>query len=386
MIDAPFPIQGIIQPYDWGGYEYLAKLTGRAKADPNTPWAELWFGAHPKGPAETPHGPLDQLLDRHGSELLGQAARLPFLLKILDVRKMLSIQVHPTKAAAEIGFAREEKAGIPRDAPHRNYRDDNHKPELGRAVTDFHLLHGFKTPAAIRATLDAMPGWASLIPVYESGGVAQLYQHVMRAEAEEIVNLLRPLAEHLQSHRDYRSSNPDFWAARAFEQYGTNDRGIFSIYWFNLVHLRPGEAIFQDAGVPHAYLEGVCVELMANSDNVLRGGLTPKHIDVPELMDKVDFSPVTPDIINPSSESSGWEIYPSPAPDFELAQRNLAAGESFRIKGDQAAIYLLLSGEVQINGTRITSGQALFQPAEQSADLAVGDDTLLFRARARTKD
>ena len=295
------PFTGVIQEYAWGGTDFLASLFTHVSPT-DAPKAEYWMGAHHKGPAELrgEGGTLEELISAAPQDVLGTRvagrfdARLPFLFKILDVKDMLSIQVHPTKAAAEAGFAREEKDGPERNAPDRNYRDDNHKPELGVALTDFYLLHGFKSSEAIAEALTQVPGWDGLRAVLDKSGVKGLYRHVMELAQPALDRLLQPLVDSLQSEDRYTRDQPEFWAARAVRQYtreGHHDRGLFSIYWFNILHLTPGEGIFQDAGIPHAYLEGVCIELMANSDNVLRGGLTPKHIDVPRATREHAFRP-----------------------------------------------------------------------------------------------
>ncbi|MEL7161277.1 MAG: mannose-6-phosphate isomerase, class I, partial [Bacteroidota bacterium] len=200
-------ITGVIQPYAWGGTTYLAELLDQPNPD-GQPMAEYWLGAHPKGPAKLKDaGTLDELVNQTPREILGQrvaerfANRLPFLLKILDVKDMLSIQVHPTKAAAEAGFAHEEANGPERTAPNRNYRDDNHKPELGVALTDFYLLHGFRDAAAIRTTLEEVPGWSSLLPVLDADGVPGLYRHVMSAAQETIDTLLEPVVSHFTRNK-----------------------------------------------------------------------------------------------------------------------------------------------------------------------------------------
>lgn len=382
-------LSGVIQDYAWGGDAFLADFTQRQQPE-NTPWAELWLGAHPKGPAMTSKGTLNELLKLAPSQWLGGATierwgpQIPFLLKVLDVKKMLSIQVHPTKAAAEIGFAYEEMNGPERTAPNRNYRDNNHKPELGVAITDFYLLHGFKSIDAIRKSLQEVPGWSALLPVLESGGLEELYAHVMQADQAKVNTWLQPLSEAVENG-DYQSSSADFWAQRAFEQYADNgnfDRGIFSIYWFNLVHLRPGEGIFQAAGVPHAYLEGVCVELMANSDNVLRGGLTPKHIDVPELMKQLDFTPVNPNVLKATGSDDGiWKTYQTPAPDFELSKLEIAVGETVEIAENQIAIFLVFSGALTADGTHFSRGQSFVVAAKSRHQLiGVAPATIIFRA------
>ena len=386
-----YPFTGSVQHYDWGGYDYLPRFIGQENSD-HQPWAELWMGAHPKGPCALidRDGSLESLIAGAPEKILGERVaqrfddRLPFLFKVLDVRKMLSIQVHPTKDAAEAGFAAEEKSGKDRGAADRNYRDDNHKPELGVALTDFYLLHGFRSSDQIKRTLTVHPEWRELIPVMEEGGAQALYAYVMEADQATIDRLLAvPAAAWREA--DFTRDQPEFWAARAVDQYtrdGHFDRGIFSIFWFNLVHLRPGEGIFQDAGIPHAYLEGACLELMANSDNVLRGGLTPKHIDVPELLDKTRFEPIVPDKLRPLPTTDGWQHYPTPAPDFSLAFHDFTAGDTLSLSTSEGpVILLLLTGEITVGDTVLTENSRLiFLPAGESTTLKATGPGRIFRA------
>ena len=387
----PYPFDGVIQHYAWGGYSYLPELLHKSNPQ-QKPWAELWMGAHAKGPGQV-HGSehtLDELIARKPATLLGGKVaerfgdRLPFLLKILDVREMLSIQVHPTKEAAEEGYAREERDGPARDAPDRNYRDDNHKPELGVALTDFYLLHGFRSAEAIRGTLTGIPGWSDLLETFDSEGTKALYARVMETGQDEIDRLLQPLVKQL-AQGSYTRDEPAFWAQRAIEQYtkdGHHDRGMFSIYWFNLVHLKPGEGIFQDAGIPHAYLEGCCIELMANSDNVLRGGLTPKHIDVPELLDNTRFSPVAPHVLQLEPAGGHWQTYPTPAPDFRLLRSTITRGSSIDVDTQSgAAILLLLEGALSGGGVALDDqARTSFVAAGSSLTLEAAADSTLFLA------
>ncbi len=386
-----FPFEGVIQHYAWGGYAFLPDFLHRRNPG-HEPWAELWMGAHPKGPGQVAGSPatLEELIKEDPTRLLGPAVaarfddRLPFLFKILDVREMLSIQVHPTKAAAVAGFAAEQKKGPAISAPNRNYRDDNHKPELGVALTDFYLLHGFQSRSAIRATLERVPGWSDLLTVLDEHDAAGLYAHVMYADQAKVDALLQPLAEELKG-QSYTRDQAEFWAQRAVEQYtteGHHDRGMFSIFWFNLVHLRPGEGIFQDAGIPHAYLEGACIELMANSDNVLRGGLTPKHIDVPELLDKTRFEAVTPRILSASDANNGWSPYPTPAPDFALALARPAANEELLVDTTTGPVILLLmDGSLRGDNLQLDPHQrTVFIPAGRQLNLTPGPNTTVYRA------
>ncbi|NDC78804.1 MAG: mannose-6-phosphate isomerase, class I, partial [Chitinophagia bacterium] len=283
----PFPtmylIEGIVQPYAWGGREYIPRLLGLAP-DAGKPAAEYWLGVHPGGPSRiwldgSARTSLPDLIrsdpQRYlGARVLAEFENLPFLLKVLDVQGMLSIQVHPTREGAREGFARENALGIPLDAPNRNYRDENHKPEVMVALGEFWLLHGFRCD--LEAVLASVPELSGLSPILREAGIEGLYRHIMEMPQDAVDALLLPLAQRIvpQYLQDRLArSLPDFWAGRvlagAAPDFRNIDRGVFSIYLFNVVHMHAGQAIFQGAGIPHAYLEGRNVELMSNSDNVL---------------------------------------------------------------------------------------------------------------------
>lgn len=242
---------------------------------------------------------------------------------------MLSIQVHPTKEQAAAGFARENAAGIDMGAAERNYKDDNHKPEVAVALTDFWMLHGFRPLDQIAEALRKVPELCSIMPDFSArlvraGGATQtrrdllrdLYRAVMTMPQERVDLLLNALVERLASGAWSDKDGADYWVARAAEAFppvgGHRDRGIFSIYLLNLVHLRPGQGTFQPAGTLHAYLEGVTVELMANSDNVLRGGLTQKHVDVGELLRILSFDNGTPQVLDGEPGGSSERSVPDP--------------------------------------------------------------------------
>lgn len=380
-MDAILPLRGVLKNYDWGGQAFIAELL----AENNTqqkPIAEYWMGVHPQGMA------LAGTMGGDWLPLNRFAADIPFLLKVLDVSHMLSIQVHPTKDAAVLDYERENAMAIPLDAPHRNYKDSNHKPELMVALSPFWLLHGFQEPARLKATLTRTKALQFLLPVFEQGGYEALYRTVMEMPQEEVDKHLRAYLDTIVSlyhQHKLAKDDPDFWAARAaltFSNKGSADRGIFSIYLFNLVRLMPGEAIFQDAGVPHAYLEGQNVEIMANSDNVLRGGLTPKHIDVPELIKHVRFEPVVPRVLlaNPLTG-----VFETPVSDFKLSQLSLPAGATTTLYGDAPQLLLCMQGAVEaVAGERtvvLKQGQpaALLLPGVTATIVATAD-ALLFCA------
>ena len=385
-----FSLKGVVQNYSWGGFEYLPSLLG-ITGEERRAFAEYWMGAHPNLPSivEEKNMPLNQLIDSDKNLYLGQAAQdfgsLPFLLKILDVRQMLSIQVHPDKASAIKGFEDEELQGIPVNAAHRNYKDRNHKPELMVALGDFYLLHGFKEKNTLKETLQRVPELQWLVPVFAGSDYRRLYETVMDLPQDKVNEILEPLIDRIlpaYENQELSKSSADFWAARAFRDFcknGQYDRGIFSIYLFNLVYLKKGEGIYQQAGLPHAYLEGQNVEVMANSDNVLRAGLTDKHIDIRELMKHVRFEETIPAIIHP------WQahtVYTSPAKEFELHHYNLKEG-SQEFRSQSPEILLQMEGETEIiQGPKkllLHPGRAVYIIPGISYHLATMAGSSLFR-------
>jgi mannose-6-phosphate isomerase len=358
-----YPLKGAIQHYNWGGKSFLPQFLG-VKNGEGKPFAEYWMGAHQNAPSQLilPDGSMQAMntfISNHANEILGndvnkEFGRLPFLFKILDVKDMLSIQVHPNKKAAEEEFAAENARGVAIDDPRRNYKDDNHKPELMYAWSDFWLLHGFKPADKLEKILNSVPELHFLLPGWKKGGYEAIYREVMQMDQQLVNKQLQPLIDRvlpLYDQNKLDKSQEDFWAARAYKTFckpGFLDRGLFSIYFFNVVHLKKGEAIFQDAGILHAYLEGQNLELMANSDNVLRGGLTNKHIDVTELLKHVRFEPMEPAILKGIPLPDGEERFPTPAADFELRRIKLEAGQELALKSLTADIFLVMEGSIAV--------------------------------------
>ena len=264
---------------------------------------------------------------------------------------MLSIQVHPSRKYAEAAYKKENEMGISLDAPNRNYKDDNHKPELMVALSEFWLLHGFKEASVLTNTLKSVKELKPLLKIFSGKGYEGLYRYVMEMPQDKVNEMLQPLLKRIipAYHQQLlKKEDADFWAARAAQTFNVTpdiDRGIFSIYLFNLVHLQAGEAIYQAAGILHAYLEGQNVEIMANSDNVLRGGLTPKHVDVNELMNLVKFKEVKPAIIRPKKDNMET-VYSTPAKDFELTGYQLKKNDSISRESSTTEIILVLAGEI----------------------------------------
>jgi len=393
-----YRLKGVVQHYDWGGSEFITQVTGSASN--GQPMAEYWLGAHSSAPSaiDEPNAiSLEKLIQSQpakylGNEVAQQFGRLPFLLKLLDVKEMLSIQVHPSKDAAELDFKRENDAGIPLTSSKRNYKDSNHKPELMVAMSEFWLLHGFKEKGVLVKTLSRIPELNFLIQLNETRGYEEMYREIMSMPQRQVNEILTPLVARIgndYSANRLEKSSEDYWAAKAAVTFSGDDlvdRGIFSIYLFNLVKLNKGEAIFQDAGVPHAYLEGRNVEIMASSDNVLRGGLTTKHIDVNELLRHVKCVPTQPEIIR--GEVKGRErVFGTSAPDFELSMYELPADEEVSIQPRSVEIFLLLEGRSSVreggNSIILELGKpaAIAFPGEKIQIRAM-ENAVLFRAKS----
>jgi mannose-6-phosphate isomerase len=407
-------LKGAIQRYAWGGYRFIPELAGIDNTR-REPCAELWIGAHPIAPATAEFDdvevPLSTLLEQAPEAIVGpilagrRGAALPFLLKVLDVRTMLSIQAHPNRQQAEDGFARENAAGLPLTAPWRNYRDASHKPEANVALTDFWILHGFKTPDEIADLLDQVPALRPLMPDFrarlqqlgsDKAGhrrlLRALYERLMTLPQADIDGMLDPLIERATAAYECGSldrASVDYWVARASRQFllpdGHRDRGLVSIYLLNLVHLAPGQGTFIPAGVLHAYLEGIAIEIMASSDNVLRGGLTAKHMDVPELLKTLTFESGRPTLLESSQESDTERVYSTPAEEFRLSRLDLTTGRPYEgspVVG--ADVLLLVEGEATVEGAGDTMalgrGGIVLVPNGQACTIRTGTRAVLFRA------
>ncbi|WP_018612038.1 mannose-6-phosphate isomerase, class I [Segetibacter koreensis] len=384
-----FKLQGKVQHYAWGGYEFIPSLLGFENTD-HKPYAEYWMGAHPSasGMLETEEGLQSwyDLIQREPIKHLGKKVyqrfgELPYLFKVLDVNEMLSIQVHPTKEEARKGFEREEAAGVPIQASHRNYKDKNHKPEVMVALGDFWLLHGFKKEDELQQTLNSIPEFDFLAKVFAADGYYGLYKMVMEMPPNEADELLLPLIER-EIAAEHSKDQPGYWVSKLYNGIlpaGNVDRGIFSIYFFNIVELKKGEGIYQGAGVPHAYLEGQNVELMANSDNVLRGGLTPKHIDVPELLKHIVFEGVKPNIL--AGNELEHEIhYPLPAEDFGISAVNLEYGREYVSTSTSAEIFLIMKGEIHCDHLNLKRGEVFVVLPDTEYTIRGIEDASLFKA------
>jgi mannose-6-phosphate isomerase len=375
-----YRLENVIQPYAWGSKTAIAELLG-LPGPHNEPQAELWMGTHAKGPSlvriDGKRIPLYDLIEQNSNFMLGRegvrrfGTVLPYLFKVLAAAQPLSIQAHPSKQEAIDGFARENQAGIALDAPDRNYRDDNHKPEIICALTPFWALNGFRPVAdAVRllepVCPDALRQACRRLKHQGSTGLKLFFETIMTlpVELQE-----KACAQLLIKARALADKSPVYgWMVTLAENYPA-DMGVLSPALLNLIRLAPRQAMYLSAGQLHAYLDGVGIELMANSDNVLRGGLTRKHVDVPELLKVVRFceTPITP--LEAPPMEAGEFVYPCPAAEFSLS---MIAVEPSRPYGSPSIrsieILLCTEGKGRIvpdanNEIKLQSGDSLVVPA-----------------------
>ncbi len=368
------PMRNRIQPYAWGSRTAIATLLGRP-VPAHEPQAELWMGAHSQGPSEVwiadRWEPLPELIRRHPQGILGPeaaarfAGTLPFLFKVLAAERPLSIQAHPDARRAREGFAREEAAGIPLDDPRRTYRDPNPKPEVLSALQTFQALAGFRPIPAIlelleQTSLDSLrPAVERLRRRPDPAGLRELFRALVTLPPE---GRSRAVAEAVRWAQDGAGSGGGeelpwirAWVLRLAGEY-PRDPGVLAPLLLNLVRLEPGETIYLPPGVPHAYLEGLGVELMANSDNVLRGGLTAKHIDVPRLIEILDFRAFQPRRIDPQPLPSGAVAWPAPAPQFLLSRLAVREDRPY-LSPPEHGLEILLAVEGQARVLNPAAGQ-----------------------------
>lgn len=344
-------------PYAWGSRTFLATLTGRASPS-SGPEAELWMGAHPVAPSRLAGEPgtLVDAVARAPERVLGARAhaafgdRLPFLLKILAADEPLSLQAHPTSSQAAAGFAEEEARGVPRDASHRNYKDPSHKPELLCALTHFDALCGFRAPAETIALFDALAvdevrdAIAPLRAAPDAKGLRATFEALMRAPEDRRGRMVAATVAACRAHEgDW--DDECAWAVKLSEMY-PGDIGVVSALLLNLVHLEPGEAIYLGAGNLHAYLRGAGVEIMASSDNVLRGGLTKKHVDVGELLRVLDFGSGPVPKVHPRALDAHEKAYDTEAREFRLTVLAVDGEVARDVSGP--SIFLVTAGEVEL--------------------------------------
>lgn len=393
-----FPLKNPVQKYAWGSRTFIPEMMKRSSPS-EEPQAELWMGTHPMAPSTVLVGgkkiPLAELIRRDPPNFLGEATarkfgdNLPFLFKILAIDRPLSIQAHPDREQAARGFKRELELGVPLDAPHRSYRDPNHKPELICALTPFQALIGFKSPDRILAAFQKVPAPAlvdeieALAGKPDNEGFKRFFTTLMRMEREKqarIVSQTAALCENAVAR------DPSLERVIDLHHEYPGDVGVLSPLFLDAVVLEPGEAVFIRPGTLHAYIKGSGVELMANSDNVLRGGLTHKSMDIEGLLNILDWEPQTLQVLRPERLTNGEMSYPSFADEFRLSVITPAKGESIESTSEGSPeIVIVVKGHafitVKKTGERLplSQGSAVFIPASVPSYNVTGDG-ILYKA------
>jgi mannose-6-phosphate isomerase len=409
-----FRLRNTVQHYAWGRTDAIPRMLGLPNPD-KKPWAELWMGDHPLAPsravlADGSDTGLDALISGDPAFFLSESAsrdagnaRLSYLLKILSAAGPLSLQAHPSIEQAALGFAREDASGLVADSPERFYKDKNHKPEIIVALEPFSALCGFRAPKEIEAAFSILSKKSGGTPggvlasvasracailteggaILSEGGDALLdfYRWLgsvpaanARAAALEAAALAPALAES-------RAGDPEAW--RCLASLATaypGDPGVFAALYLNRVRLERLEGFFVPAGILHSYLGGTGIELMASSDNVLRGGLSPKKVDMGALIEVLRFEAFTPRILKPLAAADGWSSYGELCPDFDLS----VARGAVKRRAAQPEILLCAEGSFSLSFTGsealpLKSGASVFVPA-RSGEYSLEGSGLLFRA------
>ncbi len=382
-----------VQEYAWGSKTFIPQLLGEPSPSDN-PMAELWMGAHPKAPSQVLCNgewiSLPELIQKNPEEILGESFaekysnKLPFLFKVLAAAKPLSIQAHPNRDQADQGFDRENRLEIPLNAPHRNYKDKNHKPEILCALTCFWAFKGFRKIEEIIVLLDKIRVPAlrdeliSLRKQPNCEGLKKFYTALMmsRERQRKIVN------EAVTYGKEFSNDDKVFeWMIRLNQEF-PGDIGVLSPILLNLVRLQPGEAIYVPAGELHGYLEGAAIELMANSDNVLRGGLTAKHVDVSELLKILRFSHNEVDILRPHGQETAESFYPLVSEEFALSMISPRQGSPFASpKKRSVEMMICIEGDARV--TDLGSGEML--PLAKGATIIVPAAVERYRIEGEAK-
>jgi mannose-6-phosphate isomerase len=379
-----------VRHYPWGSHTVIPELLGEP-SPADEPYAELWMGAHPDAPSVLSSGtPLDKAIEEQPDLMLGAQVRerfgirLPFLLKVLAADQSLSLQAHPTNEQAEAGFAAEEAAGVPRDDPTRTFKDPHHKPELLVALTPVEALCGFRPVEESLHCLAKLqvPELKPTIAALARGGLRAVIPQLISLSPETRSVLVTAVAE--SASRFVAAHDPEFintyrWAASLAETY-PGDPGVVISLMCNHLTLSPGEGVFLPAGNLHAYLSGAGVEVMAASDNVLRGGLTTKHVDLAALIEVLDFTDGRVPVVHPVLGPGGLR-YPVPVEDFDLTRVQLTE-QSGALTTGGPQVLLCTEGSVVLSspdtGVTLRQGESAFVPA--GAPVTASGPAVLYRA------
>ena len=383
-------LQNTVRHYPWGSRTVIPELLGEP-SPADKPYAELWMGAHPDAPSVLSSGiPLDKAIEEQPDAMLGAqvrdrfGVRLPFLQKVLAADTPQSLQAHPTDEQAQAGFAAEEAAGVPRDDPTRTFKDPHHKPELLLALTPVEALCGFRPVEESLHCLAKLqvPELKPTIAALARGGLRAAIPQLISLSPETRSVLVSAVAE--AASRFVAAHDPEFintyrWAASLAETY-PGDPGVVISLMCNHLKLAPGEAVFLPAGNLHAYLSGAGVEVMAGSDNVLRGGLTTKHVDLAALIEVLDFTDGRVPVIHPVLGPGGLR-YPVPVEDFDLTRVQLdSRSGSLATNGPQLLLCTEGVAVLRSPGAELTlrQGESAFVPAATA--VTASGPAVLYRA------
>jgi len=372
-----FVMNNKIQNYPWGSVDSVSKLFNIANPD-SQPQAEIWMGAHPNGCSEIEIDGkptlLSDFIQQHKPEILSpqtaeQFGELPYLFKVLAAAQALSIQVHPSKQEAEIGFEKENQQGIALNAANRNYKDPNHKPELVYALTPYQAMNGFRPLAEIIDNFEQLniqplkPLIDALKRAQNESGLEAFFTQLLSLQGEEKTDAVGALLSHVKAS----IKNETYALIEELSVQYPGDIGLFAPLMLHVLTLQPGEAMYLDARTPHAYLKGTGLEIMANSDNVLRAGLTPKHMDVAELAKCTKFAekPAETLLLEPVDQGDIL-LFPVPVPDFKFAI--FPQPHSVEVSIDSAEVLMPLDAGLTVENDQgisvtIDKGQSVFVPA-----------------------
>lgn len=380
-------IEGVIQPYAWGSDSFIPDLLGLERT--GEPHAELWLGAHPSAPARVDGRALDELIAEQPEALVGPKSvtefgpTLPYLLKVLSAAQPLSLQAHPSRAQAEAGFAAEEAEGVPLDAAERTYRDDWPKPEMLCALEDAEVLCGFREPAESYALFSRLKVAAALelVEPLRQGGAPELervFERTLRLSGSEL-SVIGEVARAAGGGGDNFART-----ARELGKRYPDDPGVLAALLMNRLRLHRLDAIYLPAGNLHAYLHGSGIEIMANSNNVLRGGLTSKHVNVDELLKVLDFTPGVPEVMQGVEQPSGVFAYATPAPEFALYRLECRGDPVVLPRKSNGRVVLCVAGHATLRSAQgelaLEQGQAAFVLARDREATVEGVGTLFLAA------
>ncbi|MDA3938784.1 MAG: mannose-6-phosphate isomerase, class I [Spirochaetia bacterium] len=385
----PFKLKNIIQNYSWGTTDFIPELLGLNDTGEHS--AELWMGDHPRGASiallDSEDIPLDQIKLEVYQDILGKDAErfgnnLPFLFKVLSAESPLSIQAHPTKEQAENGFLTENNKFVPLDAFNRNYKDNNHKPEIICALTTFTAMCGFKASNEIESNFIKLKSEVfkdylqSDFDIKVENSIKSFFSTLMSLDTLKLKSLVKDALLWAGNDKSLEAK-----LVREFALLYDNDPGVLSPLFLNVYVLHPGEALYQGPGELHAYIKGTGIELMSNSDNVLRGGLTPKHVDVEELLKVLNFQSTGKKILFPKNILQGVSEYTTPSDEFILRYFKIAEKGTIEIKNRMSLeILLCTSGDAVLTyntgSISISKGESILIPASLNSYIIKGSSEI----------